>query len=220
MPTLGPQPRQGRDTWGWWKRCGDKRNAILDQTNGWFDVVFVGDSITHFWENRGKIPYADIQREFSVLNLGFAGDRTENVLWRFREAGHLKGYKAKLFMVMIGTNNFGGKPPCSPEQVAAGVGEIVAQIRAAHPESKVLLLPIFPEGRHPNPNGGRAKASRLIKELADGKEVLWLDFNDRFLTPEGELTKEVMSDLLHPTEKGYAIWRDAVLPVFRRVCGE
>ena len=48
----------------------------------------------------------------------------------------------------------------------------------------------------------------------------WLDFNAKFLNAEGKLTKEVMNDLLHPNEKGYQIWLDAILPVFKEICGK
>ena len=99
-----PVPRQSVDTWGWWRRCGDIHNHLVKNKGASYDVVFVGDSITHFWERTvdasGNGPYADLMREFKILNLGFAGDRTENVLWRFRCAGQLDGYKAKVFMLM------------------------------------------------------------------------------------------------------------------------
>ena len=60
----------------------------------------------------------------------------------------------------------------------------------------------------------------IIKGYVDGETVLWLDFNDKFFNAEGKLTKEVMNDLLHPNERGYQIWLDAVLPTFREICGK
>ena len=42
----------------------------------------------------------------------------------------------------------------------------------------------------------------------------------KFLNAEGKVTKDVMNDLLHPNEKGYQIWFDAILPTFRKVCGK
>ena len=73
------------------------------------------------------------------------------------------------------------------------------------------------------------KINAIIKDYADGplarlfgcgNGVRWLDFNAKFLTPEGELTKEVMNDLLHPNEKGYQIWLDAMLPTLKEICGK
>ena len=56
--------------------------------------------------------------------------------------------------------------------------------------------------------------------LADGETVRWLDFNQKFFNAEGQLTREVMNDLLHPNEKGYQIWLDAILPTFKEICGK
>lgn len=200
----------------WEYRCAEKRAEIVDGPKQ-YDLVFVGDSITHSWERASGSPVlADLRKTYSVLVLGYGGDQTQHVVWRMAN-GELDGYKAKLFMLMIGTNN-GGKP----ENVAAGIKKIVSQIRERHPEAKVLLLPIFP--RDAKPQDGRRvrndKVNEIIKGYADGKDVLWLDFNAKFLEPDGTLTREMMSDLLHPGTRGYEIWRDSVLPVFRDVVGK
>ena len=106
--------------------------------------------------------------------------------------------------------------------IAAGIKRSVQTILAKHPESKVLLLPIFPRDAKPDASRrvNNAKVNAIIKGLADGRRVLWLDFNDRFLEPDGTLTKRVMNDLLHPNETGYQIWWDAVQSVFREVIGK
>lgn len=221
-----PVPRQSKDTWGWWKRCGDVHNGLLDDKDATYDVVFVGDSITHFWDrNLGKNgdgPYADLKREFKILNLGFAGDKTQNVLWRFRCAGQLDGYKAKLFMLMIGTNNFGGSP-AKPDDVYEGIRQIIGDIRTAHPESKVLLLPVFVNGKagtKPSDQSRYMKLNKTLPALADGKTVFWYDINRDFLAPDGSIPPDLLCDGLHLTAHGYAVWRDAVLPIFREHCGK
>ena len=205
----------------WPERYLEKRNAIVDNKSGEYDAVFVGDSITHRWERNpdgeGRKLFAELKKTYSILNLGYGGDRVEHLTWRL-ENGELEGYRTKLFMVMIGTNNGGKDVP----GVAAGIRRSVQTILAKHPESKVLLLPIFPRDAKPDSplrvNNG--KINEIIKGLADGQRVLWLDFNDRFLEPDGTLTKRVMNDLLHPNETGYRIWWEAVRSVFREVIGK
>ena len=205
----------------WWPaRCLAKRNEIVDNGEIEYDVVMVGDSITHRWEREGgegRELFAKMKQTYRVLNLGYGGDGTQHVIWRM-ENGELEGYKAKLFTVMIGTNN-GGR---DTQGIAAGVKRIVDTIRAKHPESKIVLMPIFPRNAKPDDNIRvlNEKINAIIKNYADGDVVRWLDFNDKFLTPDGVLTKEVMNDLLHPNEKGYAIWWEAMHPVFRDICGK
>jgi lysophospholipase L1-like esterase len=204
----------------WWKsRCLEKRNEIVDNGENEYDIVMVGDSITHRWEREGgegRALFAELKKTYRILNLGYGGDRTQHVIWRM-ENGELEGYRAKLFTLMIGTNN----PERNPADVAAGVKRILEIIRAKHPESKVVLMPIFPRGAKPDDKNRvrNEKTNAIIKDYADGKDVIWLDFNAKFLEPDGTMTRRVMNDLLHPNETGYQIWLDAIGPVFKRILG-
>ena len=204
----------------WWStRTLEKRNEIVDGPRE-YDIVMVGDSITHRWEREGgegRELFAGLKKTYSILNLGYGGDCTEHTLWRMLN-GELEGYRSKLFTLMIGTNN-GGR---DPEGVAEGVKRILETIRAKHPESKTVLMPIFPraDGVPQTQLLANEKINGIIRNFADGETVLWLDFNAALLDPGGKLTKDVMNDLLHPNEKGYRIWLDAIAPVFREVCGK
>ena len=204
---------------GWWpQRFAEKAKLIKER--GAFDVVFVGDSITHYFESTGKViwePNFGSKGKFPALDLGFSGDRTEHVLWRL-DHGELDGYTAKWFVVMIGTNNVGHGGPAgkSPQDVVMGVRGILDRILAKHPESKILLHPIFPRGEKPDNamrrfndvvNGG-------IECFADEEKIFWCDFNAKLLAADGTLTKDIMPDLLHPNAKGYGIWAEAILPFF------
>ena len=83
-------------------------------------------------------------------------------------------------------------------------------------------MPIFPYKAKATDEARvhREKINAIIKGLADGQTVRWLDFNAKFLEPDGTLTTRVMDDLLHPNETGYQIWLDAIAPIFREVCGK
>lgn len=205
----------------WWKtRCLEKRNEIVGNGGIEYDIVMVGDSITHRWEREGgegRELFAELKKTYRILNLGYGGDRTQHVAWRM-ENGELEGYKAKLFTLMIGTNN----PERNPADVAAGVKRVLEIIRAKHPEAKVVLMPIFPRGAKPDDKNRvrNEKVNAIIMGYADGKDVIWLDFNAEFLEPDGTMTKRVMNDLLHPNATGYQIWLDAISPVFKRILGK
>ena len=56
--------------------------------------------------------------------------------------------------------------------------------------------------------------------MTDDKNVLWLDCYGNFIAPDGTIGRDILGDDVHPTAKGYEIWRDAVLPVFRQLCGQ
>ena len=218
---LSAEPVSGFPDFMWWGkgRPLEKRNEIADNMSVGYDLVMVGDSITHRWEREGgegRELFAELKKRYSVLNLGYGGDQTRHLIWRLAN-GELEGYKAKVFQVMIGTNNRDG----APEQTAAGVKRVIDVIREKHPESKVLLLPIFPRGATADDKRRvqNEKVNAIIKDFADGGKVIWFDFNYRYFNADGALTKEVMNDLLHPNEKGYKIWLDALEPKLEALCG-
>ena len=206
---------------GWWEKRHAEKLAQIAASGGKIDIVFIGDSITHNWEGArgpgsdyGGKPLAELKKKYSVLNLGFGGDGTQNVLWRLLN-GELDGYAAKCIVLMIGTNN-GGKP----EETAAGIEDILDLIAAKQPQAKVVLHPIFPSGAtadHPW-RVRNAKVNALIKPFADGRRVIWCDFNARFLNPDGTLKKELMMpDNLHPAPPAYGIWAKELGPIFNQL---
>jgi lysophospholipase L1-like esterase len=105
--------------------------------------------------------------------------------------------------------------PWAPEDTILGVKAVVAKLREKLPETKILLLAVFPRGeKADNPYRAQIKqVNDAIATLDDGgKHVKYLDISDKFLTEDKTLTKEIMPDALHPNEKGYQIWADAIQP--------
>ena len=177
----------------------------IKKMHGSIDLVFVGDSITDGWRGADAI-WQKFFGPHKPLNLGISGDRTEHVLWRMQH-GELEGYEARLFVIMIGTNN--GDP--APD-VAEGIKAIISEIKDKQPQANVLLLGIFPRGE--KPDGTREKnanVNKLIAKMDDGRSVVhYLDIGDKFLDADKTLSKDIMPDFLHPNAKGYEIWANAI----------
>ena len=199
----------------WWKDRHEEKRTLAQQ--GDWELVFIGDSITHGWERNGKAAWDQYYGERKALNLGFGGDRTEHVLWRL-DHGEFDGYKPRVAVIMIGTNNT-GHDMHPPESIAAGIQKIVATIQKKSPDTKILLLGIFPRGATTDDpkRVNNDKTNDIISAMADEKRVFFLNINDEFLTEDGVLTREIMPDLLHPKEKGYAIWAEAIEPTLARL---
>ena len=173
-------------------------------------LVFLGDSITAGWGGKKDI-WEKAFGAYKPANFGIGGDRTQHVLWRITN-GELDGIKPKAFVVMIGTNNSGSD---SAEAIAKGVTAIVETIRTKQPQAKILLLAVFPRGEKASPNPFRDKLKQvnaIIAKLDDGKNIYFLDIGNKFMQPDGSLTKEIMPDFLHLTAAGYQIWADAIGP--------
>ena len=188
-------------------------------------ILFIGDSITHFFGGeqfdsyalRGQQTWGEFYAPRNAGNLGFGWDKTENVLGRLQH-GAIDGIDPKLIVMMIGTNNSGN---CSAPDIAAGITAIVAELNRRLPQSKILLLGIFPRGEKPGPQRDKlAEVNQIIARLDGTHNATFLDIGPKFLTPEGLITKDVMPDFLHPNEKGYRIWAEAIEPVVKKLMGE
>jgi lysophospholipase L1-like esterase len=173
---------------------------------GDIDLLLVGDSITDLWRNSTET-YATYFGKYKVGNFAISGDTTQGVLWGLQN-GEGTGFQPKAIMMMIGTNNSGGNT--GPE-IAEGVGAIVYELRKDFPNAKILLLAIFPRNA-PTSNNRKvnAEASAIYSKLADNQHVFYMDIGQKFLSPDGTISTEIMADGLHPTAKGYVIWGDAV----------
>jgi len=181
------------------------------------ELVFIGDSITEGWEKSGSPIWQRHYAPYHALDLGFGGDATENVLWRLQH-GEIDGIAPKVAVLMIGTNNTGHRAE-DPRTTAAGVRRLIDEIRHRLPSTKVLLLAIFPRGEKPDDAQRRLneRVNGIIAGDADGRDVVFLDIGKAFLDPDGRLSRDVMPDLLHPNEKGYAIWQRAMDAPLRRL---
>jgi len=172
-------------------------------------VVFLGDSITAGWARHPGI-FEKEYGQYKAANFGIGGDRTQHVLWRV-ENGEFDGIKPKAVVLMIGTNN-AGVAENSPEQIANGIKAIIEAIHKRTPDTKVLLLAIFPRGATPA-DANRVKNEKvnaLIAKFDDGKKVHFFDIGAKFLKPDGTLEKSVMPDLLHLNAASYQIEADAI----------
>jgi beta-glucosidase len=193
----------------------DKEEALK---KGPIQLVFVGDSITDAWRrgDQNKL-YVERWGKYNPYNMGISGDETQHVLWRI-ENGELDGLtpNPKVAVMMIGTNNIGNRNKMNAADTAKGVETLVKAIRQKLPETKILLLGVFPRGAKSDDKFRPmiTEINETIAKLDDGgKTVKYMDIGDKFLDAEKSLPKEIMPDALHPNLKGYTIWADAISPV-------
>ena len=207
----------------------NERNDARHQTfvdiakKGNIDLLFVGDSITDwfYWPLRGgeatggKVWEANFA-PLKPANFAIAGDTTQGVLWRMQN-GELEGFKAKLIVLMLGTNNTASNPV---GQIIDGDRLIVEEFKKQQPQAKILVLGIFPRNNARAPQqtpilNATIKAINIgLSQLADNKQVFYMDIGDKFLV-DGVVPVDIMADGLHPTAKGYQIWADAILPTVK-----
>ncbi len=199
-----PVPRANR---AWWmQRHAEK---VREASGGPFDLVLVGDSITHFWETTGRAVWAQHFGALRTLNLGFDGDFTEHVLWRIQH-GEWPASAPRLTVLLAGTNN--NTRYESPASTAAGLRAVLRAIRQATPEADLVLLCLFPRNRPDSWTRRRTiEVNALLPAIAREENVRLHDLGHLFVDEQGRLDRTTMPDQLHPSEEGYRRWAEALL---------
>jgi len=198
----------------WWEERHQQKVKQAKEDGANAQLVFVGDSITHSWENAGKAHYEKHFAKFKPLNLGFSGDHTSHVLWRIKNGEWPESVKPKVAVVMIGTNNTGHQQGQPAAETADGIKMIIDDIHDRSPDTQIVLHPIFPRGATPDNRLRKLndEINTIIAEMGDREYVHILDLAPLFLDEDGNLPKDIMPDLLHPKDEGYRIWAEALTP--------
>ena len=210
-----------------WLARHDAKVAETKQRAREVKLLFVGDSITENYESSDEpywnfLPIWDkLFAPHGAMNLGFAGDRTYNVLWRLRH-GEVDGLAPQQIVVLIGTNNLNAghlEPHAeAAEQVSSGILAVVDELHARMPSARVLVLSILPTSfsadRTARTDAANAQVKAAVAKLSfaryldvsgifmDGKRVREELFYDRLEWPGAAA--------LHPTAEGQRMMAEAV----------
>ncbi|MEM9158888.1 MAG: GDSL-type esterase/lipase family protein [Verrucomicrobiota bacterium] len=216
--SITPVVQDARWAQRWWMPRYEEKLAEAGQRGDEARLLFIGDSITHYWDQG---IWAENFDQFGAFNLGFSGDRTEHVLWRIQH-GALANLSPEVTVIMIGTNNTGHGEGHAPADTLLGIEKIITEVQQRLPETKIILHSIFPRGATKDDPKRliNDKINEGIPALAQRKGVLHLDLNDLFLEKDGTLSRTVMPDLLHPEEYGYQLWAEGLMPTLNQLFGQ
>ena len=197
----------------WWQDRDRVKTAEARQGNA--QLAFIGDSITQGWETVGQEVWQKYYAHRQSINLGFSGDRTEHVIWRLQH-GNLASVHPQVAVLLIGTNNTGHLRQ-SPEEVAAGVERILDVLAERSPETRILLLGVFPRGALPDDLDrlNNVAINQYLRRMDDDRRVFYRDIGHIFLDERGALSQELMPDYLHLSPSGYRLWAEAMEPILK-----
>jgi lysophospholipase L1-like esterase len=180
------------------------------------DFLFLGDSITHYWELEAYF-HSD---QGLILNRGIAGDSSEFALRRF--LADVVQLKPKMAVLMIGVNDTkfrsvfpSHSSPLNPDPdkivhtITANIKQMV-NLADDHdlPIAVCSILPLhLPlSSRSGECNRIITKVNHSLKTFAHTRGVPFVDYHSRFVGDDGMTLREHLSDDgIHPHSGGYEI---------------
>ncbi len=203
------------DCYDWYDRHAKKLEEVKTKKA---DIVFIGDSITHFWNgeagfSNGMETWQEFYGKRNVLNLGYGFDRTQNMLWRI-DHGELEGQSPRLFILNAGTNNFSITQKYdgdTPEIAFEGVKKLVDTLYERYPEAAFIVMGVFP--RLPQERWKKIiRLNQLSAEYFAGRDrIKFMDLRKEMSNPDGSFNPDLFIDgCCHPNNNGYRIWAEAM----------
>jgi len=222
-----PVPKLENDSYNWFDRHAEVLK-IKNQVNP--EIIMLGNYITHFWggdyrtlrhndgtprsPSNGPQSWASVFAKHKVLNLSFGWDRTQNVLWRL-DHGEIDGLHPKAVIIEFGTNNTsqtGNARANTAPEIVEGISAIIGRVRSKIPHAKIVLMAIFP--REEDPKSAKREQVNdinvLLKDFAQKNNITLVDIGPSLLDKDGRFPPGTMIDFVHPTDKGYFKWADAI----------
>jgi lysophospholipase L1-like esterase len=100
--------------------------------------------------------------------------------------------------------------------VYAGVLAVMRALHARKPGARLLLQSILPTSEPARDREVVLPVNARLAALAASPEfapfTVWLDLYPAFLNAQGQQNGSLFVDGLHPSEAGYRVWRDRLLP--------
>jgi len=164
-------------------------------------IVIFGDSlVAGIGATEGNDLPSQLEKRLGkeVINAGVSGDSTERALGRINEVAVLD---PGIVVVIVGGNDYLRKYP--KETTLANISEIIDKLHETG--ASVVLAGI-----------SRMVYDRDYEKIAREKNV-------RFVPRLLDRTKgkeELMHDLVHPNDAGYAVFADAIEPEIRKLLGQ
>ncbi|MDD2703980.1 MAG: GDSL-type esterase/lipase family protein [Acidocella sp.] len=192
-------------------------------------IVWLGDSITYYWQRQGGHGYDDIKpiwdkyyAPYHALDFGFIGDTTASLIWRL-DHGQVQGLHPQLAIILIGANNFGRVH----WDAAMTIPAIEAVVRNTHqrlPEAHILLLGVLPSIRSSWVDAQTATTNAaLARAYAGSPDVTFVNVG-HLLMQDGHTDASLYVDPhlhppappLHPNAEGMTRIAAALEPLVRR----
>lgn len=195
-----------KEDWAQLKKYAAQNKKLKPPTNKEQRVVFMGNSITEFWQS---------DRPFfssTFINRGISGQTTLQMLMRFQQ--DVIALKPAVVVILGGINDIAqNHGPVTLEQTFSNL-VAMAELARKH-KIKVILSSVLPAyDFHWRP--GLAPASKIkklnmmIKSYCLKNKLTYVDYYSPMVDGRGGLPKKYSEDGVHPNVAGYKVMEPLV----------
>lgn len=195
----------------------DFHNEQILTENKKVDFVFIGDSITEYWDL--NVYFAD---SGYIVNRGIGGDISEIILKRF-DADALQLNPSKV-ICLVGCNDLmtmhydywwkvNGK---EVEEIIIELIKNIENIIEKCKDIKLYICSVLPSALCVPYNAGKFNDAIIrvnceIKKLCEKYSVTYIDYHSAMCKEDGKTIKDnITYDGIHPTPKGYEIMAEVL----------
>lgn len=197
--------------------------ALENKTAQKGQTVFVGDSITEYYQLVDA--YGDYMQQTGILvyNRGISAECTDHLLARFDDT--VLNIEPRNMVLLIGVNDLGQGVP--EDTIYNNIKTMIEETQAQCPQTNIILQALYPidENRpefYDRFMVGSVRTNALIQSLnarlealAGEKGIQYLDLTDQLADENGVFRAEYTMDGLHPNAAGYAVITEAIKPLLK-----
>jgi lysophospholipase L1-like esterase len=202
--TVANQDMRLRD----WANLARYRDANRTVTRA--DAVFMGDSITDFWQ---QPRFGGFFPGKNYVDRGISAQTTPQMLLRMRP--DVIALKPKVVVILAGTNDIAGNTGVMTDEEIQGNLASMAELATAN-GIKVVFSSITPVSAYhvaagTVPQTTRRPVARIekindwLRAYAAAHRHVYVDYYSKMVDSTGMLKAEFSADDLHPTAEGYAV---------------
>ena len=169
-------------------------------------MIFYGSSSIRLWET--------LDQDFAAyrpVNLGFGGSTLAACVWFFDRL--LSPYHPESIIVYAGDNDLGDGR--NPEEVFIFFRQLVASTRQRFGNIPLAFISVKPSISRWNIVDSIRYTNKIIEEeiKKEGNNLYFINVYNRMTDNSGYPKREFLDpDGLHINEKGYALWKEILLP--------
>lgn len=190
-----------QNDWAYFEKYALGNQQLLKQHNDGNRIVFIGDSITEFWERYDLVFFS----QNNYINRGISSQTTSQILERFQN--DVIDLQPKCVIILAGINDIAeNNGPISLEEIMENSIKMVE--KSLKNNIEVLLCSILPANNfywNPKiqPIEKIMQLNQMIKAYSLAKQIKYVDYYTEMIDENSGLDTKYTNDRVHPNLEGY-----------------